>query len=72
MIASRSCTKHFYSTPITLGGTVLKECDALDMFGVTFDSKMILRSVFASFSVYYQRLGYLKKSYRVFTLASIY
>ena len=28
------------SPPLTLGGTVLKESDDLDILGVTFDSKM--------------------------------
>ena len=32
---------HPQSTPLTIGGTVLKESDDLDILGVIFDSKMI-------------------------------
>ena len=49
MIVSRSRTMHHQSPPLTIGGTVLKESDDLDILGVTFDSRMIfekhLRSV---------------------------
>ena len=55
------------SPPLTIGGTVLKESDDLVILGVTFDSKMTfekhLRSVSRAAS---QRLGILRKSWRVF------
>ena len=55
------------SPPLTIGGTVLKESDDLVMLGVTFDSKMTfekhIRSVSSAAS---QRLGILRKSWRVF------
>ena len=58
---------HRQSPPLTTGGTVLKECDDLDILGVTFDSKMAfekhLRLVSRAAS---QRLGILRKSWRVF------
>ena len=66
---SRSRTKHQQSTTltVTIGGTVLNESDDLLILGVTFDSKMTfekhLRSVSREVS---QRLGILKKSWRVF------
>ena len=48
-IVHRSSTMHPQSPPSSIGGTVLKECDDLAIFGVTFDSKMTfgkhLRSV---------------------------
>ena len=49
MIVSRSRAVHPQSSPLTIGGTVLKESDDLVILGVTFDSKMTfekhLRSV---------------------------
>ena len=58
---------HPQSPPLTIGGTVLKESDDLFILGVTFDSKMTfekhLRSVSRAAS---QRLGILRKSWRVF------
>ena len=58
---------HHQSPPLTIGGTVLKESDDLVILGVTFDSKMTfekhLRSVSRAAS---QRLGILRKSWRVF------
>ena len=58
---------HPQSSPLTIGGTVLKESDDLVTLGVTFDSKMTfemhLRSVSRAAS---QRLGILWKSWRVF------
>ena len=64
MIVSRSLTMHPQSPPLTIGGTVLKESDALVILGVTFDSKMTfekhLRSVSRADS---QRLGILRKSW---------
>ena len=67
MIVSRSCTTHLQSSPLTIGGTLLKESDDLVILGVTFDSKMIfekhLRSVSRAAS---QRFGILRKSWRLF------
>ena len=67
MIASWSRTMHPQSLPLTIGGTVLKVSDDLVILGVTFDSKMTfekhLRSVSRAAS---QRLGILRKSWRVF------
>ena len=54
MIVSRSRTMHPQSPPLTIGGTVLKESDDLDILEVTFDSKITfeknLCSVQSSFS----------------------
>ena len=67
MIVSRSRPMHPHSSPVTIGGTVLKESDDLVILGVTFDSKMTvekhLRSVSRADS---QRHGILRKSWRVF------
>ena len=67
MIVSRSRTMHPQSPPLTISGTVLKASDDLVILGVTFDSKMTfeknLRSVFRAAS---ERLGILRKSWRVF------
>ena len=67
MIVSRSRTMHPQSPPLTIDGIVLKESDALVILGVTFDSKMTvekhLRSVSRAAS---ERLGILRKSWRVF------
>ena len=67
MIVSRSRTMHPQSPPVTIGGTVLKESADLVILGVTFDFKMTfekhLRSVSRAAS---QRLGILKKYWRVF------
>ena len=58
---------HTQLPPLTIGRTMLKEPDDLDILGVTFDSEMIfeehLRSVSRAAS---QRLGILRKSWRVF------
>ena len=58
---------HPQSPPLTIDGTVLKESDDLDILGVTFDSKLTfekhLHSVARAAS---QRLGVLRKSWRVF------
>ena len=65
MTVSRSRTMHPMSPPLTIGGTVLKECD-LVIFGVTFHSKLTfekhLRLVSRAAS---QRLGIFRKSWRV-------
>ena len=67
MIVSRSRTMYPLSPPLIIDGTVLKESDDLDISGVTFDSKLNfenhLRSVSRAAS---QRLGILRKSWRVF------
>ena len=42
MIVSKSRIMHSQSAPLTIGGTVLKESDDLDILGMTFDSKMTL------------------------------
>ena len=67
MIVSRSHTMQRHSPLLTIGGTVLKESDDLDILGVTFDSRMTfekhLRLVSRAAS---QRLGILRKSWRVF------
>ena len=66
MIVSRSHTIHSQSPLLIIGGTVLKESHDLVMLGVTFDSKIFekhLRSVSRAAS---QRLGILRKSWRVF------
>ena len=49
MIVSRSRTMNPQPPPLTINGTVQKESDDLDIFGVTFDSKRPLRSIFARF-----------------------
>ena len=55
------------SPPLTIGGTVLKESDDLVILGVTFNSKLTfakpIRLVSRAAS---QRLGILRKSWRVF------
>ena len=67
MIISRSCTMHPQSPPSTIGGTVLKESDALVILGVTFDSKMTFEKHLCLVSrAASQRLGILRMSWRVF------
>ena len=72
MIVSRSRTMHPQLPSLTIGGTVLKDSDDLVILGVTFDSQMTfkkhLRSVSRAAS---QRLGILRKSWRVFHERSI-
>ena len=67
MIVSRSHTMHPQLPPLTIGGTVLKESDDHVILSVIFDLKMSfekhLRSVSRAAS---QRLGILRKSWRVF------
>ena len=67
MIVSRSCTVHPHITPLTLGGTVLKESAAFVVLRVMFDAKMTfekhLRSVSSAAA---QRLGIMRKSWQVF------
>ena len=67
MIVSRFRTMHPQSPPLTIGGTVLKKSDDLDIFGVTFDSKMTFEKHLCSVSrAASQRLGILRKFWRVF------
>ena len=64
---SRSRTMYPQSPSLTIGGTVLKESADLDILGVTFDSKMTFEKHLRSVSrVASQRLGILRKSWRVF------
>ena len=67
IIASRSRTMRLQSPPFALYGTVLMESDDLDIFGVTFVSKMTFEKyVHSVFSAASQWLGLLRKSCRVF------
>ena len=47
MIVSRSRTVHPLSPSLSIGGTVLKESDDLDILGVTFNSKMSVEKIVA-------------------------
>ena len=67
MIVSRSRTMHLQSPILNIGGTVLKESDDLVILWVTFDSKMTFKKHLHSVSIAAsQRLGILRKSWRVF------
>ena len=69
MIVSRSRSMHPQSSSltVTIGGTVLKEYDDLDIQGVIFDSKMTSEKYLSSISIAAsQGLCILKKSWRVF------
>ena len=67
MTISRARTMHPQSPPLNIGGTILKEFGDLVILGVTFDSKMIFEKHFRSVSrAASQRLGILRKSWRVF------
>ena len=58
---------HPQSSPLTIGGTVLKDSDDLVILGVAFDSKMTFEKHLHLVSrAASQRLGILKKSWRVF------
>ena len=50
IIVSMSCTMHPQSSILTIGRTVLKESDDLDILGLTFDSKMIFEKYLRSVS----------------------
>ena len=67
MIVSSSRTVHPQLTPLTVDGTVLKESADRVILWVTFDAKMTferhLRSVSSAAA---QRLGIMRKSWRVF------
>ena len=49
MVVFRSRTMYHQPITLTIGRTVLKESDDLDLWRVTFDSKMTLRRIFAWF-----------------------
>ena len=67
MIFSRSLTMHPQPLPLTINAFVLKESVDLEIFGVTFDSKLTFEKHLRSFSrASSQRLGILRKSWRVF------
>ena len=67
MLISRSRNMHHQSSPLTIGGTVLKEYDDLVILGVTFDCKMTFERHLRSISrATVQRLSMLRKSWRVF------
>ena len=67
MIVSRSLTIHPQLPPLTIGRTVQKESDEIGILGVTFDPKMTFEKHLRSVSsVTSQRLGILRKSWRVF------
>ena len=63
MIVFSSRTMHLQSPPLTIGGTVLKESDDLDILGETFDSTMTFEKHLRSDSrAASQRLCILRKS----------
>ena len=67
IMVSKSRTMHPQSPPLTIGGTVLKESDDLVRLGMTFDSKTTFEKHLYSISrAASQRLGILRKSWRVF------
>ena len=54
-------------SPLTIGGTVLKDSDALDKYGVTFDSMMTFEKHLRFVSrAALQRLGILMKPRQIF------
>ena len=56
---------HPHSQPLTIGGTVLKQSDDLEILGVIFDSKVTFEKHLRSVSrAAFQRLGILRKSWR--------
>ena len=62
MIVCRSRTVHLQLTPLTLGGTVLKESVDLVILGVTFDAKMTFEKHLLSVSsAAAPRLGIMRK-----------
>ena len=63
MIVSWSRTMHPLSSPLTIGGTLLKESDYLDTLGVPFDSKITFEKHLRWVSrAAFQRLDILRKS----------
>ena len=69
IIVSRSRTMHPQSPPLTIPGTVVKESDDLVILGVTFDSKLTFEKHLRLVSITaFQRLGILRKSWRVFMI----
>ena len=66
-IVSRPRTMHPQSPTVTIGGTVLNESYDLTILGVTFDSKMTFgKHLTLDSRAASQRLGILRKSWRVF------
>ena len=64
MIVCRSGTMHPQSSPLTIGGTELKESDDLVILGVTFDFKVTFENHLRSVSrATTHRLGILRKSW---------
>ena len=63
-IASRSSTMHPQSPTLTIGGTVLKTSDDLEILEVTLE-KVILESLLG-FQNSFSKTWYLKESWRVF------
>ena len=67
MRVSRSLTEHPKSFSSTIGETVLKESDDLDILGVTLNSKITFKNHLRSVSrANFQRIFILRKSWRVF------
>ena len=61
IIVSRSHTIHPQSPALTIGGTVPKEYDDLDIFGVTFDFKMTFESSSLGFQSSFSKNWYLEE-----------
>ena len=60
---------HLQSTPLIIGGTVLKESDDLDILVVTFDSMMTFEKHLHSVSrAASKRPGIVMKSWQVFLI----
>ena len=67
MIVSRSRTMHPQSPQLTISGAVLKQSDNIVILGVTYDSKMTIENHLRTVSrAAYQRIGILRKYWRVF------
>ena len=62
----RSPPMHPQSPPLTIGGTVLKESDDLDIFGATVDSKMTFEKYLCSVSTAASQRLVILKSWRTF------
>ena len=66
MIVSRSRIIHPQSPPLTIGRTVLNESNDIDILEVTFDSKMTEKHLLSVSRAASQKLGILRKYWRVF------
>ena len=67
MIISRVSTIHPQSPQFTIGGSLLKKSEDLDILGVTFDTKINFKKHNRSVSrVASQRLVFLRKSWLVY------